>query len=302
VQAADVPIPVLAGGPGAVRGASRWQRWSRTPGRRPVDAGRNWLKWTTTSSPPWWAVDDAPGRPGPACTPACPANVLYRWQRSHGDVAGSVRPGPRTWSGPRLELPRLARRPDGAARRAWPGTTRIPGCSPCTRSAQDPHRPRMPARGPCLRRPPDSIRVVVGDVGGAFGSKGVPRPRRHSWRPSRRRGLGVPVKAIETRSENLPLAAYQGRGAPCRLRAGRSTADGRFLRAARPAHRRTSAPTCTPPARSRPVLAALLVTGVYGTVAADVEVARGSHQQGAHRAVPGRRAGRKAPIHRRADG
>jgi carbon-monoxide dehydrogenase large subunit len=194
-----------------------------------------------------------------------PRNVLYRWQRSNGDVAGSFARAARVVRA-RLELPRLAAAPmEPRGALAWhdPDT----GLLTVYASAQDPHRPRMQLAA-VLRRPPDSIRVVVGDVGGAFGSKGVLAPEAFVAAVASAR-LGVPVKAIETRSENF-LAAYQGRGAraDCELAVD---ADGRFsgLRVRLTAD---IGAYLYPPSTVPPVLAALLVTGVYGTVAADVEV------------------------------
>jgi carbon-monoxide dehydrogenase large subunit len=166
----------------------------------------------------------------------------------------------------RLELPRLAAAPmEPRGVLAWhdPDT----GLLTVYASAQDPHRPRMQLAA-VLRRPPDSVRVVVGDVGGAFGSKGVLAPEAFVAAVASAR-LGVPVKAIETRSENF-LAAYQGRGAraDCELAVD---ADGRFsgLRVRLTAD---IGAYLYPPSTVPPVLAALLVTGVYRTVAADVDV------------------------------
>jgi carbon-monoxide dehydrogenase large subunit len=166
----------------------------------------------------------------------------------------------------RLELPRLAAAPmEPRGALAWqdPDT----GLLTVYASAQDPHRPRMQLAA-VLRRPPDSVRVVVGDVGGAFGSKGVLAPEAFVAAVASAR-LGVPVKAIETRSENF-LAAYQGRGAraDCELAVD---ADGGFM-ALRVRLTADIGAYLYPPSTVPPVLAALLVTGVYGTGAADVEV------------------------------
>ncbi|HET8757420.1 MAG TPA: molybdopterin cofactor-binding domain-containing protein, partial [Solirubrobacteraceae bacterium] len=76
-------------------------------------------------------------------------------------------------------------------------------------SAQDPHRP-LAGLAHALDRPPESIRLTLADVGGAFGSKG-PIPPEAVVTAVAALDLGVPVKWVETRSENF-LAAYQGRG------------------------------------------------------------------------------------------
>jgi carbon-monoxide dehydrogenase large subunit len=76
-------------------------------------------------------------------------------------------------------------------------------------SAQDVHRP-LSQLAHALRRPEDTIRLVVPDVGGAFGSKGVAAPESAAVAIAAM-DLGRPVKWAEDRLENF-LAAYQGRG------------------------------------------------------------------------------------------
>ena len=76
-------------------------------------------------------------------------------------------------------------------------------------SFQDPHRPRAQLAG-ALGRAPDRIRVIVPDVGGAFGSKGV-LPVEGVVVALAAIELGRPVKWAEDRMENF-VAAYQGRG------------------------------------------------------------------------------------------
>ena len=76
-------------------------------------------------------------------------------------------------------------------------------------SSQDPHRPRLQLAH-VLDRELDRIRVVVPDVGGAFGSKGGLAPE-HAVAALVAMRTGRPAKWVETRSENF-LAAYQGRG------------------------------------------------------------------------------------------
>jgi aerobic carbon-monoxide dehydrogenase large subunit len=262
VQAADVPIPVLASGRVRFAGEPVAAVVADTPAQA-VDAAEL-VGVDYDELPAVVAVDDAlTGRV--LLHEGVPRNVLYRWQRSNGDVAGAfARAGCVVRA--RLELPRLAAapmEPRGAVACHDPDT----GLVTVYASAQDPHRPRMQLAA-VLRRPPESIRVVVGDVGGAFGSKGVLAPEAFVAAVASER-LGAPVKAIETRSENF-LAACQGRGcrADCELAVG---PDGRFL-ALRARLTADIGAYLYPPSTVPPVLAALLATGVYGTAAADVEV------------------------------
>jgi carbon-monoxide dehydrogenase large subunit len=76
-------------------------------------------------------------------------------------------------------------------------------------SAQDPHRP-LSQLAHALRRPAERIRVVVPDVGGAFGSKGVIAVEAVAVAVAAME-LGRPLKWVEDRVENF-LGAYQGRG------------------------------------------------------------------------------------------
>ena len=62
-------------------------------------------------------------------------------------------------------------------------------------SAQDTHRP-LSQLAHLLRRPVDSLRIIVPDVGGAFGSKGVIAPEVAAVAVAAMR-LGAPVKWIE---------------------------------------------------------------------------------------------------------
>jgi carbon-monoxide dehydrogenase large subunit len=262
VQAADVPIPVLAGD--RVRFAGEPVAAVVADTRAQAVDATELVAVDYDELPAVVAVDDA--LTGQVLLHEdIPRNVLFRWQRSNGDVDLSFARAARVVRA-RLELPRLAAAPmEPRGALAWhdPDT----GLLTVYASAQDPHRPRMQLAA-VLRRPPDSIRVVVGDVGGAFGSKGVLAPEAFVAAVASAR-LGVPVKAIETRSENF-LAAYQGRGAraDCELAVD---ADGRFsgLRVRLTAD---IGAYLYPPSTVPPVLAGLLVTGVYGTVAADVEV------------------------------
>jgi aerobic carbon-monoxide dehydrogenase large subunit len=134
-------------------------------------------------------------------------------------------------------------------------------------SAQDQHR-QLDGLTKVLRRPPERLRVVVPDVGGAFGSKGVPQAETAAVALAAIR-LGRAVKWTETRTESS-LAGYQGRGAEVDAQLA-LTADGRMLglRAHVLADLGAYLYTSTPV--SSQTLASLLV-GCYGIPAADVAV------------------------------
>jgi carbon-monoxide dehydrogenase large subunit len=134
-------------------------------------------------------------------------------------------------------------------------------------SAQDQHR-QLAGLGAVLGREPERLRIVVPDVGGAFGSKGVPQAETAAVALAALR-LGRPVMWREARTESS-LAVYQGRGLELdvelaldsdgRIRAlrGRILADlGAYLYATTPV---------------APLTAASLLTGCYAIAAADVEV------------------------------
>jgi carbon-monoxide dehydrogenase large subunit len=134
-------------------------------------------------------------------------------------------------------------------------------------SFQDPHRP-LEQLAHALRRPSESIRVVLPDVGGAFGSKGAIGPETVAVAAAALR-LGRPVKWAEDRLENF-LAGYQGRGLEADVELALD-ADGRFLAVRARLHADLGAYLVT----STPVSAlttALLVTGAYDIPAAEVEI------------------------------
>jgi carbon-monoxide dehydrogenase large subunit len=134
-------------------------------------------------------------------------------------------------------------------------------------SAQDTHR-QLAGLAHALDRPEESIHAIVPDVGGAFGSKGVPAPETVLVAAAAIL-TGRTVKWAEDREENF-IASYQGRGVEAdvelaldgggtmlALRA-RIWADlGGYLM-----------PTTAIPAHTT----AMLMCGVYDVQAADVEV------------------------------
>ena len=132
---------------------------------------------------------------------------LLEWSRSSGDPEAAFERAAHVIRG-RYALPRLVAAPietRGAIAAHDPGGDRLTlWCS-----AQDPHRP-LAQMSHVLERPDDTIRVVVPEVGGAFGSKGVVGAEVPAIAVAAIE-LGRPVKWAEDRLENFQ-AAYQGRG------------------------------------------------------------------------------------------
>jgi carbon-monoxide dehydrogenase large subunit len=134
-------------------------------------------------------------------------------------------------------------------------------------SAQDHHR-QLDGLCTVLRRPAAKLRILVPDVGGAFGSKGVPQAETAVVALAAIR-LGRPVGWTETRTESS-LAVYQGRGAEVDAELALAR-DGRMLglRAGVLADLGAYLYSTTPV--SSQTLASLLV-GCYAIPAAEVEV------------------------------
>jgi carbon-monoxide dehydrogenase large subunit len=187
------------------------------------------------------------------------------WERRTGDVDGAFAAAAHVVRGS-YALPRLA---------AAPMETR--GCvatHDAARdvltvwlSAQDTHRP-MAQLAHILDRPLDSLHVIVPDVGGAFGSKGVIAPEVAAVAAAAVR-LQVPVKWTEDRLENF-VGAYQGRGIEGDLELALD-ADGRMLglRARLWADLGGYLLTTT---AIPPHTAATLITGCYDIATADVRL------------------------------
>lgn len=149
--------------------------------------------------------------------------TLLRFERTAGDVDGAFAAADHVVR-TSVRIPRLVAVPietRGAVAEYDPGTDLLT----MHLSAQDPHRPRA-GLSHALQRPDDRIRVIVPDVGGAFGSKGVVSPEWAATALAAIR-LGRPVKWAEDRLENF-LAAYQGRGLDADVELA-LTDDGRFL-------------------------------------------------------------------------
>jgi carbon-monoxide dehydrogenase large subunit len=192
-----------------------------------------------------------------------PDNVLLRQRKTTGDVDGAFA-GAHAVVGARIVAPRLIAAPiepravlasyDGDVLTLW-------------LSAQDQHR-QLNGLTVVLRRPPDKLRIVVPDVGGAFGSKGVPQAETAAVALAALR-VGRPVKWEETRTESS-LAVYQGRGQDVDAELALD-ADGRMLalRARILADLGAYLYSTTTVA---PLTTAQLLTGCYDIACAAVEV------------------------------
>jgi carbon-monoxide dehydrogenase large subunit len=192
-------------------------------------------------------------------------NLLLRWRRRHGDVDGAFAAAARVVRG-RFRMPRLVAspiEPRGALAAYDPAGDLLT----LWLSAQDPHRP-LRHLAAVLRRPPERCRVVVGDVGGAFGSKGALAPEAAVAAILALR-LARPVKWVETRSESF-LASYQGRGQEVQAELA-VDAGGRFL-ALRARVLADLGAYLYPITAAPPVTTAMLLTGAYDVAAVDVEV------------------------------
>jgi carbon-monoxide dehydrogenase large subunit len=152
-------------------------------------------------------VDPRLAADAPPLHEAAPDNVLLRLRRSSGDVAGAFARAHAVVR-QRVCMPRLIAaplEPRAVLAEHDPATDVLT----LSLSAQDQHR-QLAALSAVLGRPPERLRIVVPDVGGAFGSKGVPQAETVVVALAALR-VGRPVKWTETRTESS-LAVYQGRG------------------------------------------------------------------------------------------
>lgn len=131
---------------------------------------------------------------------------LVHWARARGDVKGAFAAADRVVAAS-FRIPRLVAapiEPRGAIAEYDEATDLLTvRCS-----AQEPHRP-LAQLGHVLGRDHERLRLVVPDVGGAFGSKGAVAPEV-AVAAVLAIDLSCPVKWAEDRLENF-LAAYQGR-------------------------------------------------------------------------------------------
>ncbi len=199
----------------------------------------------------------------PVVDPRASSDSLVRWERRGGDVDGAFAAADlvvaRSFSLPRLVAAPME--PRGAIAEYEPAADLLT----MWLSFQDPHRP-LAQLAHALQRPPESIRIVLPDVGGAFGSKGAVGPELVAVAAAALR-LGRPVKWAEDRFENF-LAAYQGRGLEADVELAVSS-DGRMLGVRARLHADLGAylfaTTAVPPHTT-----AMLITGAYAIPAAEV--------------------------------
>jgi carbon-monoxide dehydrogenase large subunit len=133
--------------------------------------------------------------------------TLMRWSRRAGDVEAAFTGAAHVVAGG-YALPRLAAAPM-EPRGCIASFDLAADLLTVWCSAQDTHRP-LEHLSHILGRREGGIRVIVPDVGGAFGSKGVIAPEVAAVAAAALR-LGIPIKWAEDRLENL-TAASQGRG------------------------------------------------------------------------------------------
>ena len=227
-----------------------------------VDAAE-WVAVEVEELPP--LVDPRSAESAPPLHGAAPGNVLLRWRRSQGDVDGAFARAAAVVRA-RVRVPRLIAAPL-EPRAVLASHDAAADVLTLWLSAQDQHR-QLAGLTTVLRRPKEKLRIVVPDVGGAFGSKGVPQAETAAVALAALR-VGRPVKWAETRTESS-LAVYQGRGAEIDAELA-VAADGRMLalRARYLGDLGAYLYSTTPVA---PQTAAMLLTGCYDVPAADVSV------------------------------
>jgi carbon-monoxide dehydrogenase large subunit len=195
--------------------------------------------------------------------PRASAEPLARWELRAGDAAAAFAAAAHVVRTEHV-IPRLAATPmEPRGVLAAPGAERLTVWS----SSQSAHRPRAQL-AQMLGLAESSIRVIVPDVGGGFGSKGTLANEAPVVALAALQ-LGRPVKWAEDRLENL-LSAPQGRG----LRAAVELAldaDGRIL-ALRARLLSDMGAYLLPSTAMPPHTAALLLTGSYDIQDVDVVV------------------------------
>jgi aerobic carbon-monoxide dehydrogenase large subunit len=188
---------------------------------------------------------------------------LVEFRRSGGDVEGAFAAADHVVRGT-YAMPRLVAAPmePRGAIASWDGDRLTAWCS-----TQDSHR-AVAHLAHALDRPPDSVRVIVPHVGGAFGSKGG-APAEAVAVAVAAMDLGRPVKWAEDRLENF-LASYQGRGMEADVELALA-GDGRML-AVRARIYADLGGYLLQATAIPPHTAAMLMCGCYDLAAAEVEV------------------------------
>ncbi len=142
-------------------------------------------------------------------------NVLLSWEKKSDDFDEAMSRASRIVEGT-FELPRLVAAPMEPRGCLVSYDTHADKIM-LWASSQDPHRPRSQL-AQAFGLPIDQVRVVVPEVGGAFGSKGG-APQEYMLACASSKKLGRPVKWVEDRSENF-VSSYQGRGISAQVRLG----------------------------------------------------------------------------------
>jgi aerobic carbon-monoxide dehydrogenase large subunit len=201
----------------------------------------------------------------PVADPRASDRELLSWRRTSGDVEGAIRSAAMV-AGGRYAMPRLVAAPmetRGAVASHDPARDLLTlWCS-----AQDTHRP-LRHLAHVLGRPAERMRVIIPDVGGAFGSKGSLAPEA-AVAAIAAIDVGRPVKWAEDRLENF-MAAYQGRGVEAEVELALA-ADGRML-AVRARITADLGAYLLPATAMPPHTTAMLMAGCYTIPAADVAV------------------------------
>ena len=202
---------------------------------------------------------------GPLVHDHVPGNALVRWAKTTGDVEGAFAASDAVVA-QSFHIPRLVAapiEPRGAiARHDLAGDLLTVWCS-----AQDPHRP-LAQLGIALGREPERLRIVVPDVGGAFGSKGAVGVEVAAVAAAAVE-LRLPIRWTEDRAENF-LSAYQGRGLDADVELALA-ADGRIL-GLRATLYADLGGYLYPTTAVAPHTTAMLITGAYAMPAAAVEL------------------------------
>jgi carbon-monoxide dehydrogenase large subunit len=249
-QGADEPHPLLAGGD--VRYAGQ-----------PVAAVLAESRALAEDASELVEVDYEPLEP--VVDARASVHELMSWHGGGGDVDGAFAAADVVVRGS-YEMPRLVAVPM-ETRGAIASYDRDADLLTYWCSAQDPHR-QLNGLTHTLDRRAESIRVIVPDVGGAFGSKGVLSPEGGVVAVSAML-LGRPVKWAEDRLENF-VASYQGRGVEADVELA-LTREGRML-AIRAAIYADLGGYLMPTTAIPPHTTAMLMCGCYRIPAADVRL------------------------------
>jgi len=191
--------------------------------------------------------------------------ALMRWERTGGDVDTALAAAVHRVQA-RYTLPRLVAAPI-EPRGVMAAHDDADDLLTIWASVQDPHRP-LAQLAHALDRSPERIRVVVPDVGGAFGSKGAIAVEAVTVALAAME-LGRPLKWVEDRVENF-LGAYQGRGIEASVELALD-AHGRIL-AVRADILADLGAYLLPTTAIPPHTTAMLMTGVYDIDCAEVTV------------------------------